>query len=144
MLTGNSKLMNGMHENDKRSTSCVQSKSYSNKRSKLSDLIDDYMSTNVLNKIQPKDYTKRDQDTRIDLDANEVFNFVMNENDYENKSQFYNDKSILKILSKLIIYLKHFVEQDDIVLSEKPNMNDIDTTKHWLNELRATSQYLQI
>ncbi len=68
----------------------------------------------------------------------------MNENDYENKSQFYNDKSILKILSKLIIYLKHFVEQDDIVLSEKPNMNDVDTTKHWLNKLRATSQYLQI
>jgi len=30
------------------------------------------MSTNVLNKIQPKDYTKRDQDIRIDLDANEA------------------------------------------------------------------------
>ncbi len=53
MLTGNSKLMHGMH--DKRPASCVQSKSYSKKRSKLSDLIDDYMSTNVLNRIQPKD-----------------------------------------------------------------------------------------
>ncbi len=72
MLTGNSKRMNGMHDNDKRSTSCVQSKSNSKKRSKLRDLIDDYMSTNVLNRIQPKDYTERDQDTRIDLDANEV------------------------------------------------------------------------
>ncbi len=70
MLTGNSKHMHGMHAT--RSTTCVQSKSYSKKRSKLSDLINDYMSTSVLNRIQPKDYTKRDQDTRIDLDANEV------------------------------------------------------------------------